>query len=61
MSRHYTDAENTGLPAVPRPTSTDTETSGETDAGTETDAEFDRRRETMTEAVWSHRLDGGAR
>ncbi|MFC6723709.1 hypothetical protein ACFQE1_04785 [Halobium palmae] len=55
MTRRYTDTENTGLAAVPDlngAESTD-------DYGTERSA--DRRRETMSETVWSHRLTGGSR
>jgi len=40
--RHFTDTENTGFAAVPRPTSTDDDS--------------DSRREAMEEIVWSHRL-----
>lgn len=41
MTRQFTDAENTGMAAVPNLNSTD---------------EPGQRRETMEEAVWSHRL-----
>ncbi|MFC7167391.1 hypothetical protein [Halospeciosus flavus] len=44
MTRHYTDAENTGLPAIPNLN----------DDEPTTDAR--QRRETMEEDVWSHRL-----
>jgi len=41
MRHHYTDGENTGLPAVPRLYDPDDETDP---------------REAMEEDVWSHRL-----
>lgn len=43
MNQSYTDAENTGIPAVPALNSTDDDVS--------------HRRELMEEIVWSHRLD----
>lgn len=55
MTRRYTDTENTGLAAVPNLNGTERGDDPDTEPNT------DRRRETMSETVWSHRLTGGSR